>query len=96
MFQCLSSLIKVNNLKQYSLQFINRYFVRRAKNSQLILYTPEQIANLIEKKNKKTSILDLDKKPWTTNVQNDIKKFRVSLVGLPNCGKSSLFNCLIG
>lgn len=37
--------------------FMQKYeFSRRAKNSQLILHTPEQIENMISKKNNKLAV----------------------------------------
>ena len=70
-------------------------FSRKAKSSQLIMHTPEQIENMITNRNTKLELKD-EKKTWKTNLKDEIRKFRVSLVGLPNCGKSSLFNCLVG
>jgi tRNA U34 5-carboxymethylaminomethyl modifying GTPase MnmE/TrmE len=67
---------------------------RRAKNSHLILHSAEQIQNMISKRH--TKLDPASEKPWKTNLQDELKQFRVSLVGLPNCGKSSLFNCLVG
>lgn len=51
---------------------------------------------MIIRKNSKASQKEIDHKPWKTNIKDETMKFRVSLVGLPNCGKSSLFNCLVG
>jgi small GTP-binding protein len=70
-------------------------FSRRAKNSQLILHTPEQIENMITRRSSKQELKE-EKRAWTTDLKDEVRKFRVSLVGLPNCGKSSLFNCLVG
>ena len=102
MIKCFSSLFKAHLLlfttpNHQQLTHLTRFFFARSpKNSQLILHTPQQVDNMIAQKQKKTQIADLDKKAWRTNVKSDLFKFRISLVGLPNCGKSSLFNCLIG
>jgi tRNA U34 5-carboxymethylaminomethyl modifying GTPase MnmE/TrmE len=69
-------------------------FSKRAKTAQLILHPPEQIQSIIAKKERKDAVQPLSR-PWKSNVEGE-GRFRVSLVGLPNCGKSSLFNSLVG
>jgi tRNA U34 5-carboxymethylaminomethyl modifying GTPase MnmE/TrmE len=65
-------------------------FTRNVKASQLILYSQPEIDKMHFNDSKKNK-----EKQWNVlKEKND--KFKVSLVGLPNCGKSSLFNCIIG
>jgi ribosome biogenesis GTPase A len=78
------------------LQIPNFAFSRRGHNSQMILHSPEQIENMATRKSLKDQGKEVLPRPWKTYAGSDNRKFRVSLVGLPNCGKSSLFNCLVG
>jgi GTP-binding protein len=70
-------------------------FSKRAKSAQLILHSSDQIQQMLIRKEEKERKLQPVPKPWKSGVEGE-SRFRVSLVGLPNCGKSSLFNCLIG
>lgn len=70
-------------------------FSKRAKNAQLILHSPQHIQQMVSRKEEKERRIIAQPKPWKRGVEGE-SRFRVSLVGLPNCGKSSLFNCLIG
>ena len=72
-------------------QLIQYGFTRRTQATQLILHSPHEIEKL-HLRNKKKS----DQQWETIRESSDLKNFRVSLIGLPNSGKSSLFNCLVG
>lgn len=77
-------------------QCSNRYnFSRRARTAQVILHSTQQIENLIIRKEAKEQGKETLLRPWKT-LASAQDKFRVALVGLPNSGKSSLFNCLVG
>lgn len=70
-------------------------FSRRAKNSQLILHPPDQIEQMLARREENYAKLEAKPKSWKSGVEGE-SKYRVSLVGLPNCGKSSIFNSLVG
>ena len=71
------------------------FFSRRAKNSQLILHSPDQIEQMLTRREQNYAKIQAKPKSWKSGVEGE-GRFRVSLVGLPNCGKSSIFNCLVG
>jgi tRNA U34 5-carboxymethylaminomethyl modifying GTPase MnmE/TrmE len=74
---------------------ITSAFSRRAKNASLILHTPDQVEQMLVRKENRDKKVQAPPKPWKSGVEGE-GRYRVSLVGLPNCGKSSIFNCLVG